>query len=156
MYAPHIKKCALAKTIEFPKSARAHRWISINYWKEPRSYFACTKVTSYRIWLSPMGRHCKLSYLWTNKMIGFTCQIGQLKIFTCAADGNGVGRRNSRWSLPSRIHWPWGQNKYRILSEKCLKESIEGLGRQTFRPHTMAILTGLNTTALSKRQLRMA
>ena len=53
------------------------------YWKEPRSYFAYTKVDSYRIWISPMGSHSKLSSLWTNKMIGFTCQKGQLKICIC-------------------------------------------------------------------------
>ena len=44
-------------------------------WKEPRSYYACTKVASYRIWFSPMRSHFKLSSLWTNKMIGYTCQI---------------------------------------------------------------------------------
>ena len=41
--------------------------------KEPRSYFTCTKVASYRIWFFPMRSSSKLSSLWTNKMIGFTC-----------------------------------------------------------------------------------
>ena len=51
-------------------------------WKDPRSYFACTKVASYRICFSPMKSHSYLSSLWTNKIIGFTWQRGQQKICT--------------------------------------------------------------------------
>ena len=53
------------------------------HWKETRSYFACTKVASYRIWFTPMSGHSRLSSLRTNEMIGFTCQRGLLKIYTC-------------------------------------------------------------------------
>ena len=52
-------------------------------WKEPRSYFACRKVASYRIWFVPMRSHSKLSSLWTSEMNRFPCQRGQLKISTC-------------------------------------------------------------------------
>ena len=70
--------------------------------------------------------HSKLSSLWTNKIIGLTCQRGQLKTTTAighqnssAAEGNGTGRRIARWSLLAR------QNKCRILSGKCLQKILK-------------------------------
>ena len=38
--------------------------------------------------------------------------------------------------LCTRIPRSWCQNKCQILSGKCLKDSIEDLGRQTFRQHS--------------------
>ena len=92
-----------------------------------------------------------------NKMIVFICQRDQLKIYTCdwpTADGNGVGRHNGRWSLFAYILRPWGQNKCRILSEKCVKDSIEALGRQTFRPHSNRTQHHRTQHALTKNGLK--
>ena len=103
-------------------------------WIEPRSYFACTEVASYRTWFSLMRSHPKLSSLWTTKWSGllgkevswiFTPAIGHQN--SSAADGIGVSHRNARWPLPARIYRSWGQNKCRILSGKYLKGSIEAL-----------------------------
>ena len=53
---------------------------------------------------------------------------------TLSVAGKDVNCRNGRWSLAAPIHLPWGQNKCRILSGKCLTDNIKALGRQTFRP----------------------
>ena len=94
--ATHIKKLAWTKVIAVPNSARAHRWTKKLDWKEPKSYYACTKVASYRIWFPPMRSHSK------EVSLKFTTPISRQN--SSAADGNGVDHRNGRWSLPARIH----------------------------------------------------
>ena len=81
-------------------------------------------------------------------MIGLICQRTQLKIYLMVWTAVTVDDRSPLAFIDHGVKL--NAEYYR------LKDSIEALGRQTFRPQTMDIQTGLNTTVLNTRQARMA